>query len=235
MYSGSAGLYDAIYAGKDYASASSVVTRAIRAVKPAAHSLLEIACGTGRYLEHFQKSFTVEGLDINPDLLKQAAQRLPGCTFHLADMTGFDTGKTYDVVACLFSSIVYVQTVERLNMAVAAMVKHVAPGGLLLIEPFFPPDKYWTGHLVLNTTDLPDLKIAWTYVMQRRGNLGILDIHYMVTRPAGVETFSEVHELGLFADADYASAFRTNGLDFTYDPVGAMGRGLYVAQRKAAS
>lgn len=232
MYARSAQFYDALYADRDYASASDVVTRAIRASNPAASTLLEIACGTGRYMEQLQRQFSVEGLDINSSLLEFAAQRLPGCTFHLGDMTGFDTGKTYDVVACLFSSIAYVQTVERLNMAIAAMTQHLAPGGLLVIEPFFPPERYWTGHLVLNTTDLPDLKIAWSYVMQRRDNLGILDIHYMVTRAEGVETFNEVHQLGLFAGADYAAAFSKNGLSFTFDPAGAMGRGLYVAQRK---
>lgn len=231
MFTRSAAFYDGLYAGKDYGLASAYLTSALRQLHPQARSLLEVACGTGRYLEHLQKDFTVAGLDINAELLAIARQRLPAAPLHDGDMTGFDLGTRYDVVACLFSSIAYVRTAEALTRTIIAMAAHVAPGGILAIEPFFPPERYWTGHLVMNTTDLPDMKIAWMYVMQRQGDIGIMDIHYMVAQAGGVDTFNEVHELGLFTDVQFVAAFAAAGMTARYDAVGPMGRGLYLAQR----
>jgi hypothetical protein len=53
-----------------------------------------------------------------------------------------------------------------------------------------------------------------------------------VGTPAGIEYFTERHELGLFAHDDYLAAFHTAGLEVEYNPEGLMGRGLYVGTLK---
>ena len=54
----------------------------------------------------------------------------------VADMTSFDLGRRFDVVTCLFSSIGYVGTAERLDQAIATMAAHLEPGGTLIVEPW---------------------------------------------------------------------------------------------------
>ena len=54
-------------------------------------------------------------------------------------MTAFDLGCRFDVVTCLFSSIGYVGTVERLDQAIATMAAHLEPGGTLIVEPWLSP------------------------------------------------------------------------------------------------
>jgi ubiquinone/menaquinone biosynthesis C-methylase UbiE len=50
MYFQSADLYDAIYAGKDYASEAEQLHARIDALLPGARTLLEVGCGTGNFV-----------------------------------------------------------------------------------------------------------------------------------------------------------------------------------------
>lgn len=228
MFTRSARYYDALYGFKDYEAASRKLHALIQGRNPAAETLLDLACGTGRHLEHLGAHYRVEGLDLNPELLETARRRCPGVPFHLGDMTDFSLGRRFDAVTCLFSSVAYVRTVENLRRTVANMARHLRPGGLALLEPWFGPDRYWTGTITANFVDEPGLKIAWMYTSGREGDLSVLDIHYLAGTPQGIEHFTERHELGLFTDEEYLAAFRDAGLDVTHDPEGLFGRGLFL-------
>ncbi|MDQ3780921.1 MAG: hypothetical protein M3354_10300 [Chloroflexota bacterium] len=52
-----------------------------------------------------------------------------------------------------------------------------------------------------------------------------------MAQPSGVTTFTEHHALGLFTHDDYLSAFADAGLTVTHDPVGLLGRGLYLGAK----
>jgi len=61
--------------------------------------------------------------------------------------------------------------------------------------------------------------------------VSVIDFHYLVATPEGIEHFTECHELGLFSHDEYLGAFVASGLEVVYDPRGLMGRGLYVGLR----
>jgi SAM-dependent methyltransferase len=231
MFTKSAPWYDHLYAFKDYAAASSYVRRTIERYHPQARSLLDVACGTGRHLAEFRADYDVEGLDLNPDLLSVARSRCPGVPLHVGNMIDFDLSRTFDVVTCLFSSIAYVKTVGNMRSAVGAMKRHLSPGGILLIEPWFGPENYWTGTITANHVDEPDLKIAWMYTSDEpTDHIATLDIHYLVGTPKEVQHFTERHEFGLFAPDEYRRALEDVGLKVEHDPLpgGPFGRGMYV-------
>lgn len=228
MYSKSARFYDALYAFKDYDDATRRLRAVIAAHHPAARTLLDVACGTGKHLERLQGDFAVAGLDLNADMLAAARARCPGVPFHEGSMVDFDLGRRFDVVTLLFSSIAYVRTAEAMRQTVATLARHLAPGGLLVLEPFFSPERFWTHTITANFVDQPDLKISWMYTSERRDRLGVLDIHYLVGTPDAVEHFTERHELGLFTDAEYEGALRDAGLAVRHDPQGLFGRGMYL-------
>jgi SAM-dependent methyltransferase len=221
-------LYDAIYSFKDYAADGARLTELIRERNPSACTLLDVACGTGKHLERLQREFEVEGLDLDVDLLAIARGRLGAVPLHRGDMRNFDLGRRFDAVTCLFSAIGHVADRDELDAAVGAMARHLEPGGVLVVEPWLEPDVWIAGRLHLLTVDEPELKIARITVPEKRGITSIMNFHYLVATPDGVETYEERLEHGLFTRTEYGTALERAGLSVEHDEDGLSGRGLWI-------
>jgi hypothetical protein len=151
--------------------------------------------------------------------------------FHLGDMTDFNLNQQFDVVTCLFSSIGYVKTVDKLRRAIACMAKHLYLGGILVIEPWFTPDRFYSGTVHARFVNEPNLKIARMNVSAVDGRISVMDMHYLIGAPAGIEHFVEHHELGLFEVGETQEAFEKAGLMVDYYPEGLMDRGLFIGKK----
>jgi len=232
MFTSSARLYDALYVhglGKDYAAEAAQIAAVIEARRPGARTLLDVACGTALHLEHLASRFECVGLDVEGGMLGVARERLPLLSFVQGDMEHFDLGQRFDAVVCLFSSVAYMATEDRLRSAVASMAAHLEPGGVLVVEPFLQPADYTEGHVSLLTANLPELKVARMSTSAREGHVAVIDFHYMAARTGGaVEHQHEVHRLGLYDWATYRDAFEAAGLTCEVDETGIFGRGLVV-------
>ena len=236
MFTFSAHLYDAIYLGrgKNYAAEAESVHQLIQQnLRSRGNTLLDVACGTGLHTSYLREHYQVEGLDLDAQMIDAAIQKCPDVTFHVGDMRNFDLGPggQFDVITCLFSSIGYVGTVAGLNQAIANFDRHLKPGGLIFIEPWFTPDDWHPGNIHATFVDEPRLKISRMNLSGQDGNLSYFIFHYLVGTPDGVEYFTEWHELGLFTVDEYLSAFRTCGLEVERDALWLNGRGLYMASK----
>ena len=228
MFRQSARLYDAVYSWKDYPREAELVHEFVQARKPGAATLLDVACGTGAHLAELRGRYRCEGLDLDPNLLSVARGRLPDVPLHEGDMRDFDLGRRFDVVTCLFSSIGYMLAVEELEASVAAMARHLEPGGVLLVEPWLTPEAVVTPHVGAVFVDQPELKIARVNTIEVDGRRSSFLFHFLVGTSEGVEHFTEPHELMLFTHEEYLAAFRAAGVTVEHDGEGLMGRGLYI-------
>jgi SAM-dependent methyltransferase len=233
-YSGSAELYDLVYSFKDYADEAAWLVSLVAERAPQAQSLLDVGCGTGRHLQRLRARFDCEGVDLDAALLAAAAERVPGVPLHQADMRTLDLGRTFDVVSCLFSAIGYMLDLDQLHAATGALAKHVAPGGLLLVEPWITPDVWQAGRP--HALAAQDDRLAVTRMSRSGvdGRVSWVEMEYLVSDGASLEQFSERHELGLFTPDEMRAALEATGLATEHDPAGLIGRGLWVAQRGAA-
>ncbi len=60
------------------------------------------------------------------------------------------------------------------------------------------------------------------------GPQSILDMHYLVASPSGIEHLVETHRMTLFTLSEYESAFLASNLTFEFDQVGPIGRGALI-------
>jgi len=232
MFTPSATYYDALYTtlGKNYQQEAERLRGLIQQyLRSSGKTLLDVACGTGGHLQYLQQWFTSEGLDLDENLLQLARKKLPNTIFHRGDMLDFDLHRRFDVVTCLFSSIGYAATKAKLHQAIRNLQRHVLPRGLLIIEPWLTPEQYLSGVVHATFVNQPQLKIARMNVSETSdGNKSILNFHYLVGTPDGVQHFTEHHELGLFTHSEYLEAFVASGIEPIYDESGLEGRGLYL-------
>jgi SAM-dependent methyltransferase len=234
VYVRSAAYYDALHRaqGKDYAIESNRVHQLIQAYKGSAgNRLLDVGCGTGRHMEYLRAWYACEGLDVDRAMLAIAHDRLPEIPLHVQDMIGFNLDGRFDAIVCLFGGIGYVPTVRLLGQTIETFVRHLRPGGVVVIEPWLRPEQWREGTIDAQFADEPNLKVARMSVSRRDGNVSILNFHFMVAASDGVRTFTETHRLVLFTDAEYRHALERAGLRVDYDPVGLTGRGLYTGTR----
>ena len=233
VFSESAHLYDAIYrAFKDYAAEATAIAARVRAAHPSARTILDVGCGTGEHAMHLRKShgFAVDGLDLDPGLLAVAREKSPDAQFFEGDMAMFDVGHRYDVVMCLFSSIGYLVTLERVTAALRCFGRHLAEGGVIVIEPWFAPGVLSEGPGATRSAEAGGVRVERTSQTIVDGRLSTLIFDYRIEDAGGVRVAREVHELGLFTPEEMMASFGDAGLAATYDASGITGRGLYVAR-----
>jgi len=231
MCSKSAKYYDDIYAstGKDYPAEAKKTRKFIEKYKRSnGNALLDIGCGTGVHANLLSKQYQVEGLDIDPKMLSVARKKYPQIRFQQGDMVNFKLDRKFDIIVCLFSAVGYVKTKARLQRTIKNMVRHLFPGGVLLVEPWFTPSQWHPGRVFTVRVDKPDLKIVRMSRSSRRGNISIVEFQYLIGTPKGMERDAEFLELGLFTGKEYLDAFRSAGLKVIHDPKGLDGRGLYI-------
>ena len=229
MFTATADLYDVLYGFKDYAAEAAKLRAVIAAVRPGARTILDVACGTGEHAKHLASDFAVDGIDIEPALVERARSKSAG-RFEVADMRAFSLGTTYDVVQCMFSSIGYLIEPADIVAALRCFRAHLAPGGVVLVEPWFTPDVWKTGIVHMLVVDQPELKICRMNTSAREGDVSILHFHYLIGTPAGVRHAEEEHRLALVSTDRMLGYLADAGLAAHFEPEGPAGRGLFVAR-----
>lgn len=233
--------YDPLYAatGKDHAAEARALLDVAQRLGVRPTSVLDVACGTGQHLATFHEvADDVVGLDHSPAMLDVARERLPEVPLRHGDMRRFDLERTFDLVTCLFSAIGHVRDESDLDAAVAAMARHVAPGGALLVEPWLTPDRVRDGGVrSLDTVTTDDGVCARASRSERRGDVLVVQFAWAVATPDGVHTAEESFRMPLFTKDRYLQAVTDAGLEASWLEVPALAadRGLLCGVRPAAA
>src|SRR5262245_12149870 len=164
MFTASAEYYDLIYSTfKDYAAEADRIAALARQAKPGCRTVLDVACGTGEHARLLaDRGFEVDGLDLDPAFLRIARRKHPAGRFVEADMSDFDVAYRYDVVMCLFSSIGYLTTLDRVTRALVCFRRHLTSGGLVMVEPWFEPGVLDPTRVTTNIGEAPGMRVTRT-------------------------------------------------------------------------
>ena len=232
MFVESSDIYDLIYSFKDYEKESMEIKNLLNKLSPACDTILDVACGTGEHHKYLKENYKVDGLDLNQVLLNGAKPKNPNGNYFAEDMTDFNLNKKYDVILCLFSSIGYVKTYDKIVSTFNSFNKHLNAGGLIIVEPWFTPDSFDAGRIDLLTFEKGDYTICRMNDTNVSGRLSTIKFHFLVGKKnEEVSYFDELHELGLFTVEDMNDAFTAANFNVDYNTKGLMGRGLYYGRK----
>ena len=137
-----------------YYDASPVVTsRAdvafyVNRVKEFGEPALELGCGSGRVtLAVAQAGFLITGVDLSPQMLARAEQKLANMPEEIrarvrlvqGNMTNFDLGRRFPLVIIPFRPFQHLLEVQQQLDCLERVGKHLEPGGRLVLD-FFQTD-----------------------------------------------------------------------------------------------
>ncbi len=230
-YENAAEFYDLLYASeKDYQAEAQLLKTFIQEASPAAHSILDVGCGTGAHARSLiDLGFSVDGVDSEEKFVELARAKCPEGSFFVGDLAALDLVGRYDVVTCLFSAIGYVRTEQRLRAAIRSMRDHLNSDGVVLVEPWFEPGQLtdgWISTLAGKSNGLTVYRMSRTVLDNSESRL---EFEYLIGRASGIERLSEVHELGLFTQAQMEAAFTDACFVVERKPEILGTRGIYIA------
>lgn len=227
--------YDLIYSSKDYKKEANEIIKLIsRYKKSKGIEILDVGCGTGHHLKYLKNKFSCTGIDINEDILNVARKNVKGVVFKKANMINFHFNKKFDIITCLFSSIGYAKNYTNLRRTIINFSNHLKTGGVLIIEPWLTKSAYKDGSLHMTTYDGKDVKISRISVSKLKGNISILNMHYLIAeKNKDVKYSSDKHELGLFERGKILKIMKESGFKTEFFKKGLMeGRGIYLGIKR---
>lgn len=213
MFNAAAGFYDALYSFKDYAAEAVKIAELAEAagVRHPRATLLDVGCGAGEHLVHLKTQFDVAGVDIDEKLIERARTKLPGVPLVVADMAELSLGRRFDFITCLYGSIAYTETLERMREAVQRFAQHLTPGGVIVLQPWYRSAAECP-RMQVRHVDLPEIKIARLSRTTIEGCRARIDVHYLVGQEGSIEHLQEEHRLGVFSHAEHLASFDAAGV-----------------------
>ncbi|WP_433394209.1 class I SAM-dependent methyltransferase [Micromonospora sp. KLBMP9576] len=217
---------------RDHAAEAEAVSRVVQARRPGATALLDVACGAGEYLRHLIPHFAlVEGVATGPATAEAARRALPDTTVHEGTLPQLDLGRTYDVVACLHDESARF-TLAGYRTLLRALARHLTPGGLLIVAPFWMPDT------VIRRTATEALVHDDGRTVSRiergrpRDGAHHIERHVLVADGDSVRHLADTRLLHSFARQEHLTAFAAAGCGGELLPTGLAGRPLLVGVRR---
>lgn len=233
--------YDALYdsLGKDHTTeAQELLDRATDLLGRIPGSWLDVACGTGQHLAVLGDQVDeVVGVDLSEAMLDVARARLGGrVELRVADQRHLALGRRFEVVTSLFSSIGYAADLDELDATVAALADHVAPGGLLIIEPWVEPDAWADERTQVVDVEEQGRRAVRVMTSRREADISVLEVAVVSAAAGRLTVEREDHRMLLVPRGRLLEAVRASGLEVTADDPprpgdGPADRGLVVARR----
>jgi SAM-dependent methyltransferase len=99
-----------------------------------ARTVLELACGTGSVLAHLRDEHAVVGVDLSPEMLAIAREKLPDVELVEGDMTSIRLDRRFDAVLCLYDAVNHLTDFADWERVFDTAVAHLEPRGVFVFD-----------------------------------------------------------------------------------------------------
>jgi SAM-dependent methyltransferase len=223
--------YDLLYKNKDYAAEAEYVQSLVARHRPAAKSLLDLGCGTGRHARLFaRKGYAVTGVDRSEEMLATAKASSSRASsqgdgdgaalqpeFLEGDLRQVRLNRQFDVVVSLFHVMSYQTSNADLKAAFGTVREHLKPDGLFLFDCWYGP-AVLTQRPQVRIQRLEDEHITVTRLAEpvMRPNENVVDVNYQIfirDKLSGhTEQIAETHTMRYLFAPEVELLFEATGL-----------------------
>ncbi len=156
------------------------------------------------------------GIDLHESMLKAARKKMKDVTFKQAEMELFHFSKRFDVITCLYGGISYVLSVRSLKETLNNFVRHLKPGGVIIIEPYFTDKQFKPNRPTLSTIEHKNIRIARVSLSRRKRKLASRKmIMTILEKDKGVFSFEDERDVALFSAEQILTCMKCVGLKAT--------------------
>lgn len=106
----------------------------IQKYKPETSTVLELGSGTGSVLKGLSPYYKVSGIELSPEMLAVAHQKVPQATLHQGDMTELNLSEKFDCIVCVYDTINHLLSFEKWEKVFQAVASHLNSGGLFIFD-----------------------------------------------------------------------------------------------------
>jgi SAM-dependent methyltransferase len=227
-----AGIYDAVYAEKDYERECDLVEEAFRRFAGGpVRSVLDLGCGTGGHaLRLAARGYDVAGVDRSADMVaiareKAARDGLPA-DLSVGDLRDVRLGRRFEAVLLMFAVLGYQTANADVAAALATVRAHLDPGGLALLDCWYGPgvltDPPGSGTRTVQTAAGP-VERRVTGELDTRRHLCTVRYELSGPLPDGRRDAVEVHTVRYFFPLELELFLERAGLELlSLAPVGTL-------------
>jgi SAM-dependent methyltransferase len=215
LYRKFAHYYDLIYQWMDYKGEAEFVKKMVE-LHPHSpgNDLLDVACGTGNHSQYLTDSFQVVGLDINPEMMEIAREKVPEMELIQGNMSEMNLEMDFDVIICLFSAINYNTSLNDLSETLKRFYNHLKDSGVLIFDLGFCTENWDEGRVFVDAVAEGDLQLA--RISQSRLRDGVFNANFVfLVKEEGVMDFEvDQHDIGVFSTKDVGNILDSLGFKF---------------------
>ncbi len=214
LYKKFARYYDRIYDKIDLKKESEFIKWAVLKHKTSeGNKLLDMACGTGRHAKILKDTFDVQGVDINPEMLKIASEKLPEIDFIEGDMKKLNLDKKFDVVICMFSAMNYNTTLKEFKGTLENFHRHLNEGGVLIFDYGINKENWIEGLVSVDTVVDNNLKLARICQSQLEDGIFNANFLFLIKEKGKLDFDIDQHKLGVFGIEEVIDSMSETGFE----------------------
>lgn len=218
--------YDLLYRDKEYGAEVDFVEQLIRVHRPAATTILELGCGTGRHAELLAgRGFRLHGIDRSEGMLADAEKRRFTLTEDLQDRLSFSCGdvrdvrldERFDAVIALFHVASYMTANDDLDRLFATARAHLKSGGLFLFDCWYGP-AVLDDRPTVRVKRLADDELEITRIAEplMHPNDNVVDVNYEVhivdRKTQALSILRECHRMRYLFMPEISALFARHGM-----------------------
>lgn len=173
-------------------------------------TLLHLGCGAGANDYTFKRHFRVTGVDSSREMLELARKLNPESRYLRGDMRTVELAQRFDAVA-IPDSIMHLLTAEDIRRTMATAVRHLRPGGVLLVGAYVKEDYRENNFVYAGSRDGVEVTIFENN--HPAGETCQTTVVYLIRRGGTLDLHHDGFTGGLFPEAFWISVFRDAGLE----------------------